>query len=263
MFDIYKEMWDRRRMIHELSIQEIKKEYAGTLLGFVWGLVNPIVRITVFWFVFSIGARVGVPIEGVSYIAWLAVGMIGWFFINDGFRLSQKSFRRKRAIIKNTPFPIGILPAMEVLFSFYKHLIFLVVMLIVFLLTLETKSIYWFQIIYYDFSAFMLLLGLGCVTAPIVAVSQDFGRFLDTILVFLFWMTPIFWSPSHLGYLEKIIKLNPFHYIVQGYRDSILFHVGFWEYPLYTIYFWGLVLALFIIGNYLFRRMKPIFLDTL
>ncbi|MBU5268065.1 ABC transporter permease [Virgibacillus proomii] len=263
MFVIYKEMWMRRKMIHELSLQEIKREYAGTLLGFIWGLVNPMMRIAVFWFVFSIGARAAVPIKGVPYMAWLAIGMTAWFFLNDGFRLSQKSYRSKRSIIKNTPFPIVILPTVQVVFSYYKHLILLTVIFIVSAITFDTLSFWWIQILYYDFAAICLLVGIGSVAAPLVAVSKDFGSFLDTVLVFLFWMTPIFWSPENLGAIETLVKLNPFHYIVQGYRDSILFGVGFWQSPRYTVYFWLLVMILFILGNYFYKKMKPIFLDTL
>lgn len=263
MFDIYKEMWARRNMIRSLSLQEIKREYAGTLFGFVWGLINPLMRIAVFWFVFSIGARAGGPVNGAPYFAWLAIGMVAWFLLNDGFRLTQKSFRSKRSIIKNTPFPIAILPAVQILYSYYIHLILLAVMYVVMTLTLGTVSIYNLQILYYDFAAVMLLLGIGSVTAPLVAVSKDFGRFLDTILVFLFWMTPIFWSADNLGVLEKLVKINPFHYVVQGYRDSIFYEVGFWEQPLYTLYFWILVFILFVLGNYLHKRLKPVFLDTL
>lgn len=263
MFDIYKEMWKRRKMIQSLSIQEIKREYAGTLLGFIWGLANPLMRIAVFWFVFSVGARAGGPVNGVPYFAWLAIGMAAWFLLNDGFRLTQKSFRSKRSIIKNTPFPIAILPAVQILFSYYIHAILLAVVFVVTALSLQTVSIYNFQLLYYDFAAVMLLLGIGSITAPLVAVSKDFGRFLDTILVFLFWMTPIFWSAENLGVYDWIIKLNPFHYIVQGYRDSFFYDTGFWEQPMYTLYFWILVLVFFLLGNYLHKRMKPIFLDTL
>lgn len=264
MFEIYKEMWNRRKMIHELSLQEIKREFAGTLLGFLWGLVNPLMRISVFWFVFSIGARASIPIkEGVSYMAWLAIGMTAWFLINDGFRYSQKSYRSKRSIIKNTPFPIAILPTMMVVFSYYKHITLLLVIIVISIISLDTISWWWLQIIYYDFAAIILLIGIGSVTAPLVAVSKDFGRFLDTVLVFLFWMTPIFWTPDNLGVIEILIKLNPFHYIVQGYRDSFLFGVGFWEYPLYSLYFWLFVIVLFVIGNYLYKRLKQVFLDTL
>ncbi|MBM7690734.1 ABC-type polysaccharide/polyol phosphate export permease [Peribacillus deserti] len=263
MFNIYKEMWDRRKMIHALSLQEIKKEYAGTVLGSVWGLVNPLMRIAVYWFVFSIGTRADNPVGGAPYAAWLAIGMVAWFLLNDAFRLSQKAFRSKRSIIKNTPFPIAILPAVQITFSFYTHLILLVVILIAMAFALQTVSVYWLQILYYDFAALMLLLGLGSVTAPLVAISKDFGRFLDTVLIFLFWMTPILWPVENAGPLENVVKLNPFHYIVQGYRDSIFYHSGFWEHPLYTLYFWALVLVLFILGNYLYKRMKPIFLDIM
>lgn len=263
MFDIYKEMWKRRKMIQSLSIQEIKREYAGTLLGFVWGLVNPLMRIAVFWFVFSVGARAGGPVDGAPYFAWLAIGMVAWFLLNDGFRLTQKSFRSKRSIIKNTPFPIAILPAVQILYSYYIHLILLAVVFIITALSFQTISIYNFQLLYYDFAAVMLLLGIGSMTAPLVAISKDFGRFLDTILVFLFWMTPIFWSADNLGMYDWIIKLNPFHYIVQGYRDSFFYEIGFWEQPVYTFYFWILVFVFFLLGNYLHKRMKPIFLDTL
>lgn len=265
MFEIYREMWDRRRMIHALSLQEIKREYAGTLLGFLWGLVNPLMRIGVFWFVFSVGARAGGPVNGAPYMAWLAIGMVAWFLLNDGFRLSQKSFRSKRSLIKNTPFPIAILPAVQILFAYYTHLILLAVVFAGTAIFLKTASIYWLQILYYDFAALMLLLGIGSVTAPLVAISKDFGRFLDTMLVFLFWMTPIFWSIGNLGLgvVENVIKLNPFHYIVQGYRDSFFYGTGFWEQPIYTLYFWVLVIVLFVLGNYLYKRMKPIFLDIM
>ncbi|WP_281863173.1 ABC transporter permease [Planomicrobium okeanokoites] len=263
MFDIYKEMWKRRKMIHSLSLQEIKREYAGTLLGFIWGLINPLMRITVFWFVFSIGARAGGPVDGAPFIAWLAIGMVAWFLINDCFRLTQKSFRSKRSIIKNTPFPIAILPAVQIVFSYYIHIVLLLVIFAITSISLGYFSIYNLQIIYYDFAAVMLLLGIGSVTAPLVAVSKDIGRFLDTILVFLFWMTPILWSIDNLGFLENIIKLNPFHYIVQGYRDSFFYEIGFWEQPVYTLYYWFIVLIFFLLGNYLHKRLKPIFLDTL
>lgn len=264
MFEIYKTMWQKRKMINELARQDIKREYAGTLLGMMWGLINPLLRIAVYWFVFSVGARAGHPVNGAPYIAWLAAGLVAWFFINDAFKSAKNSFRSRRSIIKNTPFPIAILPAGKVLYAYYIHLILLAVLLAVMALILKTVSIYWVQIFYYDFAACMLLIGFGSMTAPLVAVSKDFSHFIDTFLIFLFWMTPILWAVHNVHpELQYIIKLNPFHYIIQGYRDSLFYDTGFWEYPLYTLYFWGFVLVTLVLGNYLFKRMKPVFLDIL
>ncbi|MGG2971698.1 ABC transporter permease [Geobacillus stearothermophilus] len=264
MFDIYKTMWQKRKMINELAKQDIKMEYAGTLLGMMWGLINPLLRIGVYWFVFSVGARAGHPVNGAPYIGWLTIGLVAWFFINDAFKLAKNSFRSKRSIIKNTPFPIAILPAEKVLYAYYIHLILLVAILLVMAVAFKSASIYWLQIFYYDFAACMLLIALGSVTAPLVAVSKDFSHFIDTFLVFLFWMTPILWSVDNVqSRLQYIIKLNPIHYIIQGYRDSFFYGVGFWEHPVYTLYFWGFVFATLVLGNYLFKRMKPVFLDIL
>ena len=264
MFDIYKTMWQKRSMINTLAIQEMKREYAGTLLGLLWGLINPLMRICVFWFVFSIGARAGAPVDGAPYFGWLAIGLVAWFFINDAFRHSKNSFRSKRSIIKNTPFPIVILPTVKVVYSYYIHLILLAIVMLGMGIILRDFSIYWLQIIYYDLAAFILLIAIGSVMAPLVAVSKDFSRFLDTILIFLFWMTPIFWQIGNLSTpFQNKVKLNPFHYIVQGYRDSFFFDVGFWDKPLYTLYFWAVVVVLLFLGNYLFKRLKPVFLDIL
>ena len=68
---------------------------------------------------------------------------------------------------------------------------------------------------------------------------------------------------NFFGRLGWIIKLNPFYYIVEGYRDCFINHIGFWENWQMTIYFWCVALAIFGIGVFLFRRLKPHFADIL
>lgn len=261
--NIYAQMWNRKQMIHVLAKQEIKKEFAGTVLGILWAFINPAIRILVYWFVFSIGARANHNIGDVPFVIWLSVGMISWFFINDAMKNSFKVYRSKRGIIKNTPFPISILPAVQVLFSFYQHILILFVALTLLVMTEVEFSIYWLQIIYYDISAVILLVAFGSFLAPLVAISKDFGRFLDTILIFLFWMTPILWNTENLGEYAWIAKINPFHYIVDGYRGTLLYDQAFWDKPIETLYFWLVVGVVLYLGNYIYSRMKPLFLDVL
>lgn len=78
------------------------------------------------------------------------------------------------------------------------------------------------------------------------------------------WIAPIMWSEKMFPERYRwIIKINPFYYIVEGYRDCFIDHVGFWINWKLTLYFWGVSSAIFLIGVVLFKRLKPHFADVL
>ena len=60
-----------------------------------------------------------------------------------------------------------------------------------------------------------------------------------------------------------ILKINPMYYVVSGYRDSLLYKIGFWEHIGETIYFWIVSLILFAIGITVFKKLKIHFADVL
>lgn len=80
------------------------------------------------------------------------------------------------------------------------------------------------------------------------------------------WLTPIMWDINMLSshpWLIKLFKLNPMYYVVTGYRDSMLGHVGIWNHASWTIYFWVVTILLFGLGSVIFKRLKPHFADVL
>ena len=77
-------------------------------------------------------------------------------------------------------------------------------------------------------------------------------------------MTPIMWSYTIIPYkLQWIAKLNPMYYIVEGYRDTLLNNVYFFENFWQTAYFWLITSFLFIMGMSIFKKLKPHFSDVL
>ena len=66
-----------------------------------------------------------------------------------------------------------------------------------------------------------------------------------------------------MGANADILKINPFFYISEGYRDSMLNNVWFWQKPFMTLYFWGVALVVLLIGTKVFKKMKPHFADVL
>jgi ABC-type polysaccharide/polyol phosphate export permease len=79
-----------------------------------------------------------------------------------------------------------------------------------------------------------------------------------------FWVTPIFWDINMMSTnIQFYLKLNPVYYIVQGYRESVIFAIPFWNHPLYTVYFWCITVGIFLAGLFVFYKLKPQFPDVL
>ena len=125
-------------------------------------------------------------------------------------------------------------------------------------------DIYWTQVIYYSFSMIMLVIGLSYITATLVGFFRDLGQVMNIILQFGMWLTPIMWQIDMIpGNLMWLFKLNPMYYVVQGYRDSLIYGVPFYNNIKQTLYFWMVVMVLMLIGSLLYRRLKPHFADVL
>jgi lipopolysaccharide transport system permease protein/teichoic acid transport system permease protein len=125
-------------------------------------------------------------------------------------------------------------------------------------------TIYWLQLIYYIFATFILLLGLSWFTSALTVYIRDVSQFVGMVLQFAFWLTPIFWSIERVPeQYQWLIKLNPLFYIIEGYRNSLIYHKWFWEDINLTIYFWVVTLFIFIIGGLTFKRLRPYFADVL
>ena len=127
-----------------------------------------------------------------------------------------------------------------------------------------TPTLYWIQTLYYLFATSVLILGLSWVTSSVVVFFRDIGQFVTMIIQFGFWLTPIFWNIDTIPkQYHWIIQLNPMAYIVDGYRNSMIYHKWFWEDMGMTIYFWIVTLVIFVLGGLTFKKLRPHFADVL
>ena len=112
----------------------------------------------------------------------------------------------------------------------------------------------------------MLILAVTYMTSAAVVFFRDLSQIINIALQVGVWVTPIMWDFNDLGLggiLQKILKLNPLFYIVQGYRDSLINKVAIWDHPVLTLYFWVFTLAVFIFGTRLFKKLQVHFADVL
>ena len=124
-------------------------------------------------------------------------------------------------------------------------------------------TVYIIQLLYYMVANIILLFALSLITSSIVVFFRDLNQIISVILLIGMWGTPIAWTLA--GFPEaihKYFKLNPFFYIIEGYRDAILGRQWFWEHPHLTLYFWVFVIILLVIGGRIYVKLRPHFADT-
>lgn len=264
IFSLLVELKNNRKLIFNLAKNDFKTKYAGSYLGIIWAFVNPIITIVVYWFVFEYGLRAGSPIKGVPYVLWLMSGLIPWFFYSDGINSATNSMYEYSYLVKKVVFKISILPIVKIISTLFIQLVFIAFLFVVAFIYKMYPTVYMLQLFYYLFCLFFIILATSYVTSSIILFFKDLGQLINIFLQIGIWATPIMWSYNIVPErYQWIVKLNPMVYIIEGYRDSIINHIWFWEKQIQTIYFWFISLGLFLLGVLIFKKLKPHFADVL
>ncbi len=254
---------DKRGLIFSMSKREIVTQYVGSLLGFVWTFIHPMVLVTVFWFVFSVGFK-SKPMGDVPFVVWLTAGMAPWFMFSDVILGSVGVVVGNAHLIKKTLFPAQILPIIKLLSGSVTHTIFLLVLLSLIFFQQMPASIYFLQVFYYFFCLVVLVIGIAWMVSALNVFIRDIGQVVGVVVQVGFWATPIFWDINMMpANIQIYLKLNPMYYIVQGYRETFISFIPFWTHPELTLYFWTCALSTFMAGALIFKKLKKQFADTL
>ncbi|CAI3593514.1 ABC transporter permease [Clostridium neonatale] len=258
------ELKNNKWLIWNLSKNDFKTKYAGSYLGIVWAFIQPIVTTLLYWFVFEFGLKAGSPVNDVPFILWIMGGLVPWFFFQEALMNATNCMMEYSYLVKKVVFKISILPIVKIISSLFVHLVFMIFLLFVAQIYGFYVSEYTFQFIYYLICMFVLVLGISYATSAIVIFFKDLGQIINILLQVGMWGTPIMWSYSMLP--EKyqwILNLNPIYYIAEGYRDTFINKIWFFEKIPQTLCFWIITLILFTVGIGIFRKLKPHFADVL
>jgi len=258
-----KEIYEKRSLIYELSKRDFKQRYIGSFLGLFWAFLEPLTMMMIMWFVFSIGFKAR-PSGDVPFVAYLFTGLIAFNFFQDTLGVSSGVIRSYSYLVQKVKFRVSILPILKINSALVLHLVFIVIIMSVLTISGIKPSIFWFQAIYYLAASVFLILGMSWLLSAIGVFVKDITHIVAIFLRLGFWLTPIFWNIEMIPQKYRIyLKINPIFYIVQGYRDSFIYHVPVWNHPLLSLYFWFFSLVMFLGGVFVFMRLRPHFADVL
>lgn len=267
-----KDIIKNRKLIWKLSKNDFKSKFSGSYLGIVWAFIQPIVTVLVYWFVFEKGLRSGgVNLKSgieIPFVLWLIAGLVPWFFFSEALSGGTNAMREYSYLVKKVVFKIDILPIIKVISALFVHLFFVAFTVILYSCYHYFPDWYTLQVIYYSFAMFMLVLGISYLTSAIVVFFKDLNQIISIVLQVGVWMTPIMWNINSPDlelptWVMVILKLNPMYYVVEGYRQSLIDKVAIWENLGSLVYFWVFTAVMWLLGVYVFRRLKVHFADVL
>lgn len=262
------ELWQNRRLIWKLSKNDFKKRYAGSYMGAVWALVQPVITVVMYYIVFDKimnSGGTGLRDSGtVPFVLFLTAGLVPWFFFNEAWTNATNALREYDYLVKKIVFKISILPIIKTISATFIHAFFVLVLLIVAAVYGYYPSVYTLQIVYYSACLFVFVLALSYTTCAVAVLFKDITQIINIILQVGIWATPIMWNLEAVpGVWQVVFKLNPLVYIVNGYRDAVYGKQWFFQDFFSMMYFFVSTAVLFGIGVLIFKRLKVHFADVL
>lgn len=262
------ELYQSRWLIWKLAKNDFKKRYAGSYLGAVWAMAQPVVTVVMYWIVFEkvfggSGPRGSGGVQ-VPFMLFLTAGLVPWFYFSEALNNGTNALLEYNYLVKKVVFKISILPIIKVIAATFIHVFFVFLLLLVACCYGYYPTVYTLQIVYYSACLFIFVLALSYTICALVVFFKDLAQIISIALQIGMWATPIMWNiDDYKNSWVVLFKLNPLVYIVNGYRSAIYERAWFWEDFYSTMYFWIVTVVLFGLGALVFKRLKVHFADVL
>lgn len=259
MISDIKSIWLFRDMIIELTHRELRGKYKGSVLGFLWTYINPLMQIMVYAFVFSQIFRSGIE----KFHLYLIVSMFPFNFFSGGVLQGLGSIRYQGDLVKKVYFPRQILPIVSLTVNFVNLLISFGIIYSILLISgwgINLRIQLWLipvLVIEYIFS-----LGLALLLAAVEVYFRDIEHIVSVIMMIWMYVTPLFYSIEIIP--EKFIKFfyfNPMLYIISMYQQILYYKVA----PEFSFMGIGALFAvgILVIGSLVFKVLEKRFAEEL
>jgi ABC-type polysaccharide/polyol phosphate export permease len=253
---------ERRSLLFQLVRRDFEQRFVGSAIGWIWGLIHPLALLISWMFVFQICMRVPPPPGVSNYPLYIFAGMLPWLLFSETVQRSASSLLDSANLITKTVFPSEMIPVSVFLSTLMSHLLALVLMIAVTAVWINQISIFLILLPIYFVILGLLAVGLGWIVASLHVYLRDTAQVVSVMLIFWFWLTPIFITPAQFPkWAHFLLFANPLYYVVRAYR-AILLGSGLpdlQDLAIATAY----GIALFIAGGLFFRHMKRGFADVL
>ena len=251
-----------RSLIASLVARELKARYRGSLLGFLWSFLNPLLLLLIYTFVFTVvmpGSR-GLGLE--PFAVFMFCGILPWTWFSSSLLESSNVLIAGGNLIKKVLFPAEVLPIVTVLAGlvhFCLGLPILAVFLLYYRIPVAPTDLVWLPVVIG--AQCLLTIGLALFVSALTVHFRDVRDLLANLLTFWFFATPIvypFWGAP--DWVRRALSLNPMTHLILTYQEA-LFRTGPSVEPTRVAAIVVGSAAVFLAGYFVFNRLRDTFAE--
>lgn len=273
------EIYDYRQMIVGLVRRDLRGRYKGSVLGFLWTFINPLLQLLVYTLVFGYIFRTG---DGITnFYIYVFTGLIPWIFFNTCLTGGCGAVLDQAGLVTKVYFPREVLPISYVTSQFINMLYCFVIVLAVYIFgafsaVSANAPIVWGLRLGFSFLPllslpllfiiqYIMCLGMTLFTSAITVYVRDVRHILGIIGMLWMFATPIMWGASMLE-TRPTLKLllyyiNPMTGLIEGYHNILNF--GIWPEFTYIAASAGWAILALIVGALVFNKAKKRFAEEM
>lgn len=255
-----RDLWIYRELIFFMVWRDIKVRYKQTLLGATWAVIQPVLTMLVFNFVFGTVAKV--PTEGIPYPIFSYTALLPWGLFTAALNTASRSLTSNTNMVTKIYFPRLVLPLASVLGGLVDFAIAFVILIVLMVYYKVTPTAAVWTLPLFLILTIITALGVALWLSAINVQYRDVNYVLPFLTQFWLFLTPVAYSAKVISAKWQIVySLNPMAGVVNGFRWALL---GTNTGPnLYMAVSIGISLLFLVSGLFYFRSMERTFADTI
>lgn len=264
-------LFRHRSLLFTLVSRELKARYRGSALGFLWSLVNPLLMLLVYTFVFSTVFRPR-DAHATPYALFLITGLFPWIWVSTSLLEATGALQANAGLIRKAAFPAELLPMVPVIANLIHLALALPVILVAFVgfrslgYEVGSWSVVGMPLVVAVQLPFVAGVSLGL--AALNAHFKDVKDILANLLTLLFFLSPVLYSLRSLepladtpwAFLQGVVAANPVTPFISAYHD-ILFY-GVWPSAGLWLTMATVSAVSWILGASLFERLSETLVEA-
>ncbi|MCX6079876.1 MAG: ABC transporter permease [Chloroflexi bacterium] len=255
------DLWQYRELVVFMIWRDIMVRYKQTLLGALWAVIQPLMTMLVFNFLFNNVAKVST--DGIPYPIFSFAGLLPWGLFTTALNTASRSLTSNHNMISKVYFPRLVLPMSSVLGGLVDFAIAFVIMgaMMVYYKVSPTLDALW-AVPVFILLTIITALGVALWLSAINVKYRDVGYALPFITQFWLFVTPVAYSSKVISdKWQMVYALNPMAGVVNGFRWALL---GKGNAPdILVAISTAIALLVLVTGLIYFRNMERTFADTI